>query len=322
MPLTQHLARDLRASDFEFVVTGANGWLGRATLHALHDALGSEFLHRVTALGSRHSCIDAVPGQSLPVHTMLDWRPVGLRPLMVFHYAFLTKDTVAGMSQEEYTARNDAIASQVRQWICSGRVAKMMLPSSGAVYDHLQPSGRDPAAGLYGRLKWQDEEMFSEICERQRCGLVIARVFNLAGPYINKFNSYALASFIVQTLQHRRITINATRPVIRSYYLVTDLLELCLRLFLAQPSSYTERFDTAGYETVELSALAQRILRSVGADEAQVVRPPQISSIPPDNYVGNSQRIRELERSLSINPAPLDQQIDATRLFITNALRA
>lgn len=316
------LVASVRTSPYHFVVTGANGWLGKATLDMLHQALGESFATRVTALGSRRAQISLADGQPLPVHALAEWQPPLPQPVLVFHYAFLTKDKVDSISAEEYAARNVAIGTVVRNWIVTGNVRGVVLPSSGAVYDYLQAKSRDSAATLYGQLKHNDEAAFGEICEARKTGLIIPRVFNLSGPYINKFDSYALASFIFQILSAQPVTIRARRPVLRSYYFIGDLIELCLQLLLSQTTAATECFDVAGEEIVELGELAQRVAE-VLKDRAQISiqRLPMLIDAVEDRYVGNRSRIEELEKRVGIVPMPLDEQIRITSMYIESTLR-
>ena len=229
LSFSSKLADIVRASACRYVVTGVNGWMGKATLEMLHQALGADFAARVTALGSRHTQSSLADGQTYAVHPLLEWQLPSDQPAIIFHYAFLTKDKVGGISTEEYVERNEAISRAVRTWVNTGNVRGVVMPSSGAVYDFLHAKSRDPAALLYGQLKYNDELAFSSACEASSSTLIMPRLFNLSGPYINKFDSYALASFIFQILSAKPVTIHARRPVIRSYYFIGDLLELCLQ---------------------------------------------------------------------------------------------
>ncbi len=304
------------------MVTGASGWLGKATLEMLRNALGTDFTNRVIALGSRNGQIIFSDGQTYSVHALLEWQlPLG-QPAIVFHYAFLTKEKVGGISTEEYVARNETISSVVRGWVEAGNVRGVIMPSSGAVYDHLHAKSRDPAAFLYGQLKYNDEVAFSTACEKTSTGLIVPRIFNLSGPYINKFDSYALASFIFQILSTQPITIRARRPVTRSYYFIGDLIELCLQLLFKQTAAATECFDVAGDEIVELGELAHRVATVLsGKVPDPIQRLPMIEDEVEDRYVGNRERIEELEKYLGIHPMPLDEQIKATSLYIESTMR-
>ena len=51
------------------------------------------------------------------------------------------------------------------------------------------------------------------------------RVFNLAGPFINKIQIYALATMIGDALAGRPIEIRASHRVLRSYLHVGDCID-------------------------------------------------------------------------------------------------
>lgn len=324
LSFTPELATTLREGPWHFVVTGAGGWLGRATLGMLHAALGSRFPDRVTALGSRPGSVLLPDGATYPVAALDTWQPAS-DTLLVYHYAFLTKDRVSALSTAEYEARNVRIRQYVLDWVQEGRVAGAVVPSSGAVYDYLRADRqRDADAVLYGRLKWEDEEAFAAACTASGAGLVLPRVFNLSGPCINKFDSYALASFIVQALQGNRLEVRARRPVLRSYYYVADLLQLGTAALLASAGE-TVRFDTAGSEVIELGELATMVaaaLSPAAGKPVDVVRAAFEPALGEDRYVGAREAIAALERSHGLAPLPLAAQVASTINDIGRALRA
>ena len=316
------LANRVRASPCNFVVTGANGWLGKATLEMLRQALGSDFAKRVIALGSRSSKISFADGQTFPVQVLLEWQMPPNLPVIIFHYAFLTMDKVGSITTEEYIARNEAISSEVRAWTERGNVQGVVMPSAGAVYDYLQAKSRHAAALLYGQVKYNDEIAFTTACETSTTGLIIPRVFNLSGPYLNKFDSYALASFIYQSLTAKPLIIHARRPVLRSYYFIGDMIELCLQLLFQQAKAKTECFDVAGEEIVEVGELAQRVA-TVLTDHSPlpIQRLPLLNDVIEDRYIGNRKRIEALEMNVGIRPLALEEQIRATSRYIESAMQ-
>jgi len=310
---SNELAIRLSNEKCNYVVTGANGWLGRATLSMLRKALGNEFDARVTALGSHYKH---------PVQSLLEWEPPSGLPLIVFHYAFLTKDKVSSLSAQDFVERNASISNKVRSWIESDKLKGIILPSSGAVYDHLLHRSRDPSAGLYGQLKYQDEVDFTSSCAGHNVGLIIPRVFNLSGPYINKFDNYALASFITQVLRNQPITIQARRKVLRSYYFIGDLIELSVQMLLNQATVSAECFDIAGKEIVELGELAERVTSVLARHvPPKIARPILVDDTEEDRYVGNCARLEKLEDRFGIKPMQLNQQIIITGQYIKSLLQ-
>jgi nucleoside-diphosphate-sugar epimerase len=77
-------------------------------------------------------------------------------------------------------------------------------------------------------LKLRDEAHFARLAAEKGIPLALIRVFNLAGPYINKVNTYALSSIILDVLRGGPVTLRASHPVIRSYVSIFDVIDLAL----------------------------------------------------------------------------------------------
>jgi nucleoside-diphosphate-sugar epimerase len=98
------------------------------------------------------------------------------------------------------------------------------------------------------------------------------RLFNLSGAYINKHETYALASMIISAKRHGVINIRAKHQVVRSYILVDDLLALVFSCLLSPRAEYKSIFDTAGYEVLELDELAKKIKDILKMPNMEILR--------------------------------------------------
>lgn len=290
----------LAASDARIVVTGAGGWLGLATLELLRDALGPAFGDRVVAYGASARTLrlrDAAVEQ----------RPLGAlsalsaAPTWLFHYAFLTKDRAAAMDELAYEAACTAIRRQVLSALEPIGVETVFLASSGAAA-RVDDGAASREMRLYGRLKREDEDAFAGWAQATGRGAAIARVFNLTGPYINKHQLYAIASFVLDALAGRPIAVRAPRPVVRGYVAIRELVSLALGLFAGERA--LTRFDTGGVP-LELGAVAQTVVDALGG---QVDRAP-ITSDQADRYVGDPARYAGLLAQHHVAPVTLDRQI-------------
>lgn len=316
-------ASALREEDRRFLITGVTGWLGRALLEMLSRVFGPELAERVILCGSRAQSIAILPGQNLPVVPLSEGLALlGDRPVWVFHFAFLTKDRVGCMSEQDYISRNRDVSDIVADIVGSPQVDGVMLASSGAVHDHLSSTHRDRDANVYGMLKAEDEKRYGEICANRGVRFIAPRIFNISGPHINKFDAYALSAIIVDALRGGPIRLRASRYVYRSYFYIGDLLELAMCCLLDRgPDLFTPTFDTAGDETVEIGELALRICQVLNRPGALVIR-PELDSSPDDRYVGNPSTIRAMLHQYGIGLLPLDRQISATANFIAKSLGA
>ncbi len=314
-------AEQLRTSGARFAVTGASGWLGRATLEMLSAALGGEFHRRVSAYGSYRRDMRLSDGQSVSIEPMGQAIPPDAGDgILIFHYAFLTKDKVSALSEEEYFRKNREIRGWVRSWLDQLPVLGLLVASSGAVYDYRSGSARDAAANPYGQLKAEDEEQFAKACAQIRAPLAMPRIFNVSGPFINKFKAYALASIIVDVLEGGPIRLTARQPVLRSYVYVGDVIELCLRWLLNATKGSQLVFDTAGAEIVEIGYLARRIRAALRMEDTPIER-PELTSAMENRYVGDGAVMARLAEEYGYTMIGLDEQIRRTTAYIRENLQ-
>src|SRR5207245_528106 len=132
-------------------------------------------------------------GLDIPLAALERLDDLAPAPSLLVHYAFLGREKVAAMSAEAYIAANAGITERMRRTIDRLRPVGMILASSGAIYGPDGAIDTDIAHNPYGVLKHGDEVAFAKACAATGTPLVIARIFNLAGAYINKLPDYALA---------------------------------------------------------------------------------------------------------------------------------
>jgi len=274
------------------VVTGAGGWLGQAALEMAHNA-GAE----IYAFGASARPYTLRDGVTLQIHALDELARLEARAPLVFHMAFLTREHAGKMPVGEYIATNRAISATVEDFIRRNGARGVFVPSSGAVYA--------PPPNPYGEGKLEDEARFAALGQSLGIPTVLMRVFNLAGPFINKLDSYALACVTRDILARRPVTLRAAHPVWRGYAHVADVLNIALGLLLRGDSPPV--FDTWG-EPVELSALAAHAAALLGLDGAEIIR-PEWQNGAADYYVGDAAHYLAHAKILGFEPASLDRQV-------------
>ena len=312
-PLLAGLGADaLRKSDHRIVITGAGGWIGMATLELLRNSLSpAAFGKRVCAFGSSARTLQLRDRTHVLQQPLTSLANLPSRPTILLHTAFLTKDRAEWMSELEYIAQNEAIRATVRTSLDTIGVDRLFLASSGAAY-YTDDQSASPAMRLYGAMKREDERCFSDWAEQTNNRAVIGRLFALSGPYINKPETYALASFILDAINGRRIRVKATRPVIRGYVAIRELMSLVLALL--ETRSGIVRFDTGG-EAMELgraAAIVSEILGGHGADRATLLTKFC------DSYAGDDAVYQQLLGSVGIQHVPFRRQVMETAEFLSN----
>lgn len=312
MAFTAHIANALQQSGHRIVLTGASGWLGRATLDLLQNALGDAFAERVFCFGSRQAELHLSETQQVVQRPLTYLSDLPSQPTYLLHLAFLTKDRAETMQKADYCAANRAIRQLVLEALDPVRVEAAFIASSGAAHFADDPLAK-PAMRLYGRLKREDEDAFAAWAERRGKSLAIARIFNVSGPHINKLPSYALSSFIVDALTGGPVTVQARHDVRRGYVAIRELMSLVFALLLEQRGEAI-RFDSGG-EDIELGELASAIASRLSCSIERPIR----SDGPADVYLGDDRNYQRLLDQHRIDRVSLTEQINETIAFLKHA---
>lgn len=309
--LTNHVAVAIRNSDQRIVITGAGGWLGMAALDALKRALGNEFHGRVCCFGSRERALRLVDGTEIVQYPLSGIRHLDQRPTMILHLAFLTKEKASAMDEPTYRGANRDMASMVLDAADAIGADRIFLASSGAAKLADEPQ-RPADFRLYGELKREDEDRFAKWAGEGpgRC-VAIGRIFNISGPYINKHQSYALASFIVDALAGRPIKVRAPHPVVRGYVAIEELISLIFAILVEGRPGVT-RFETGG-EPMELKAVAEAVAAQF---EGATVERASIVNPVPDTYLGEDSSYQKMLDRYRIDSISFEQQVFETARYL------
>jgi nucleoside-diphosphate-sugar epimerase len=281
------------------IITGAGGWLGQAALEMCGDA-------EVIAYGSRARSLALRSGRRIEVQPLQQIATLSLSGALVLHCAFLTREHASLQPLAHYIAANREISALVQGFLQRNGAAGLFVPSSGAAY-----AGTSMEENPYGALKCEDEEIFARLGQQLGFPTAITRVFNLAGPFINKLDSYALACIISDILKGGPITLRAAHPVWRGYAHVEDVLNIalgCLQLGNSPPV-----FDTGG-EAIEIGALAMRAARLLHA-QVEIQRPDWHAGNP-NIYLGDNAAYAVQAGRAGVKLHSLDAQILDTAEYI------
>lgn len=299
--LEPEVVRALVEDGRRIVITGAGGWIGLATLDLLAAALGDRFEKRVRPFGSNTRALRLADGSQVLQRPLADMAWLPKEPTIVLHTAFLTKDRAEAMDETAYIAANRAISETVLKALDPIGAEAIFVASSGAA-----AKADDPDAGaamrLYGALKLEDEQRFAAWADATGNRAVIARIYALTGPYINKPGAYAIASFINDAIAGRQVAVRAPKQVVRAYVAIRELMSLAFAALL--PRQGVLRFDSGG-EAMELGDIAAVVAARTGTS---VERAP-ITTGSADIYHGDDGAYRALLGDYGITPVPLAAQV-------------
>ena len=301
-----------------FVLTGPTGWIGTAFLAALAAEGGLGWTREVRLFGSGARRLIAPDGSSLEVRALDDLRGADVEGARLIHLAYMTKEKVAALGAKAFMAGNSAIDDRVLDAVSAGRPASVFVASSGAARQAEPRLGRE----LYGlcKLTWRGRVMLGPCNPTPAPRVLVAgaatsvpvltgRIFNLAGPYINKIDSYAVSAFLKQAFTSNAVRIEARTPVYRSYLHISDLCSLVLGA-LSRGMATGKAIDLCGALVVEMEDVAREALRAARADGG--VERGRIDFDRPSLYLGDPEPARTLALRLGLHLKSFAHQMDDT----------
>jgi len=305
--LPQILIDKVKNQNLHFIITGASGWIGKALLETLYHTLGKEFSQKVFAISATTKTIELRGGISVKTYNYNHDFPQN-KKYIIFHLAFLTKDKLASHSEEEFLLQNQKIRSDITKIINDVKPQALFYSSSGAAHSQ---------SDQYGIEKLDDEKYFAELAEKNGFEIIIPRIFNIAGPYINKVNLYALSDFIMQSKLSKTIKISAKIKVLRSYIHISDLLKICFSWILDDnKKEHKIIFDTANYDELEMADLADLVAKVMN-NSTQIIRPEFDEKAAENRYVGDGGIQKKLCQKYGINILNHQEIIEDTAKYLS-----
>ena len=301
---TSRVAADLREriAASRFVVTGPTGWIGSAFLAFLAEVMGDNLSSHVSVFGSRSSVLPAKFG-GLTVQPLSELNGPAVRDRIVLHLAYITREKIGNMPAADYVAGNLRIDERVLAAVREGRAAGVFVASSGIAADVERGGTRD----LYGLTKLVQEDAFGRLRVDLDVPVLIARIFNISGPFANKPEHYALANFLLQGIQHKQIVIKARTLVFRSFLDVLDLVAVVLATLV--DGRYVDGVvDACGSQILEMREIADEAARALDLSLDSVMR-PEVDPSEASFYFGNPVRFASLATQSGLALSSFSQQV-------------
>jgi len=302
-------------------ITGATGWVGRTAIRELQRLLPAPlFAGRVRLFASRAGTITleawSEPGHppgvefgeiTLPVYplsSLVELAAAG--PIdALLHTAFLTRDRLFAVGQEECFATNRWITAQVRQSLMLAPAARAVVISSGAAraYDDLATPLEHLSDDPYGVLKFEEESILAG-----EASTLVLRIYALSGRFIRDPHRFALGDFLLSALRGEPIRLRSKVPVLRSYGHAANVTALAWHWLMAgEPSSGLPL--AAVSLSVDLLTLAQAISSLYGLP---LVESAVDHQAPPNSYLADPGPFLAALAHHGITHTPLEEQLRDT----------
>lgn len=268
-------------------VVGASGWIGMALVDQILATKPDLTPDRLRLFGSRSRAM-TIRDRDLTIEAMDPGSSLGEGYWLVLHAGIVGADRVEGGDLDEVRRRNDVMLDEVLALARTGSTDRLVFFSSGAAG---RPDVGGPATRAYARMKIAHEADVAVWGELTETPVLIPRVFNLGGPYINHTQAYALGDFILQCAHDGRIKIGAGHWVFRSFVHVAEMARGVLHI-AADRHETGAPFDVCLRRMTELGDLASAVGRAFGV-EPLIERPPHIVG-QVDRYEGDSERFQQI----------------------------
>lgn len=293
------------------VIVGASGWATRAAEFVLTEKL---FLK--SDLLKFYGSYSRTEEINFKKYNVEEWVPQELKaPTSLFlPLGFLTVDKYFKWGPQEFEARNRQLIHKSVEFIKFNEPERCILISSGIVDKTLDLSPRNPSYLSYAKLKSEEEEQISRICQEMKTKLVICRLFSASGRHIVDPNRYAVGNFVLQGLLTGKIKVKSEGSVLRRYVDMGQLIEICIK---AAKEKGLTRFDSGG-ELIEITELAEMVAHHLGVKVSERMEEPKYSM---DSYFSKSSVMEDLAKESQIQPFSISEQIQETIIGVNIQLQ-
>jgi len=285
------------------VVTGASGWLGRATIRALVKEFGTPILDQISAFGASHKIITLQGIGQIKIRPLSDLTLIHNCDFL-FHFAFLTRDLLKKSDIQDYQESNDFIRKTVSSFIQLTKPEALIFCSSGAVSQRTKKQDQDYSYFVYAEMKAKEQVDLAKVANSSGTRTIMCTLFSATGLDMVEPSKYAIGSLVKQALYEKEIVIESNGMVFRRYVDTEDLMQLLVKL--AQ-----ERHDIvleSGGDLIELSDLAT-LIDSIVGNQLKVVRTRFDPNSPIDDYFSRSNFMEEMFHQFSMKTKSLESQV-------------
>ena len=291
-------------------IVGASGWIGMALTDHVLAVCPDLPPDRLRLFGSSRRPLQLRDQRPL-IEPLDALSGLGNGEWLILHAAIVGGDRVDGGDLQEMRRRNDALLGRVLALADMADTRRLVTVSSGAVG---RPDMGPPDRVAYTAMKREHEAVVADWARRTGKSVLVPRVFNLGGPFINHTEAYALGAFILALARRGRITIGAADPVFRSFVHVSEMARVILDMAVDETQS-AEPFDVGGAEVVELGALARAVGQALGRNDPPIER-QEPGDGPGDWYVGDGRRYQGALFRRGEHPTPLARTVADTVAYL------
>ena len=285
-------------SPSQFVIYGANGWMGRSAVEFLSIIEPEIAKERLLLIGSRPSEL-VINGSTFKILDPTSGFSSIEENSVFLNSAFLRREALLTLPGEEYIRRNREISAFAMRILKEKKLFSFINLSSGAARE-MDFESNLKAADEYSRMKKTLEVEFAELGRKHKTPIVNCRIYSMSGRHLNEFANLALSSFIKQAQGYNQIEVKS--PSTKRTYL--DATNLAGILFNIACKGDDASFDSGG-TLITMSELARNVADALGKKDFEIICGEDQS---PD-YFGDYKTFNELAKELGVETFGIQDQI-------------
>ena len=300
----------LNQSNSKIVIFGATGWLGRESLNLIKNYLKTDINSRLTLVASKSNSID-LAGTKLPVIALDDFSK-NTKCDLVIDFSFITQEKMNLMGEKEYVLQNSKLTQKIENYISAARPTYIYYASSGAADPYFLSNTKNTSKKVYGELKAQAELTLKQISAEVGSQLLINRIWSITGTQMLQPYKYAIGDFVTQAMKNKKIVINSSDQILRSYIDSNDLLDTCFNYLLDGNSGLLN----SGGHRISLLELANSVYKVLGVNEKLTQN--YVPKNSDEDYYSPDSDLNYIAIDYGISFQDIDKQIKNTILAINS----
>ncbi|MFZ9470076.1 MAG: NAD-dependent epimerase/dehydratase family protein [Rickettsiales bacterium] len=287
----------MKKNHIKYLITGSSGWIAKSFLAKLKLLYSDDFENIVLPLSSKNHnlCLNKNLIKTFKYNHNFDQN----FEYHLIHLGYPSKNVILELGAENF--ENQCIKNrEFIEYFCNNyKVKSLIFSSSGTVYTQTDQ---------YAKNKIFDEEYLQNLAKKHNLNLLITRIFNIGGPYVNKPENFALYNFLLQARSHKNIRIEAKNDIYRSFVHLENLSDFFYCWLNDHNKNSHEILDICTDKSIELKDLAKKIIKIFNLN-CEIISPNYNIENHPEFYIGNAKKYYDFMQKYQIKIHDLNKII-------------
>tara|TARA_B100001564_G_scaffold339762_1_gene332845 strand:+ start:1304 stop:2173 length:870 start_codon:yes stop_codon:yes gene_type:complete len=284
--------------DYNFVILGSTGWIGKNFVEILSSLDLNLFL-----FSNKENKTFHIKNKKFQSSKIDNLQCLNIENIVLIDLAFPTQEQILKLGNKEYSRQLNSLIEIKEKYINENQISHIFVSSSGAVYSE---------GNLYSEGKRNQEEFYAKYTSLNDTSLDVLRIFACIGPHYNKTGEYAFSSFMANAQNGNSIKINSRSHVLRSYVYIPHIVTFFIENLINEREEKKQTID-AVQQVLEIRELANLIAEVYGVKVLDNLDLNKVSS--KDIYSSKDNKFIEFLKSKNINHEITKKEIISSEIY-------